>query len=147
MTDTINACDYDDASVDIRTIQMLGHSMKAVSRNRLDDRFVTDEGKADDEGDLRFSVRVDTQEPVTYSLKEPFRSERWKLNVLNGQAVRDTKASLSKGSHTLTIRALDDHIVVDQIHWQQVTLPTSPHSFPSAIASGRSWCPHLSSVR
>ena len=31
MTDTINACDYDDASGDIRTIQMLGHSMKAVS--------------------------------------------------------------------------------------------------------------------
>ena len=32
-----------------------------------------------------------------------------------GQAVRDTKAHLFQGSHTLTIRALDDHIVVDQI--------------------------------
>ena len=26
-----------------------------------------------------------------------------------------TKARLSKGSHTLTLRALDDHIVIDQI--------------------------------
>ena len=60
-------------------------------------------------------MSVDTQEPITYSLKEPFRSERWKLNVLSGQTVRDTKAHLSKGSHTLTIRALDDHIVIDQI--------------------------------
>ena len=82
---------------------------------RLDGRVVTDEGEANDDADLRFSVNVDTQEPITYSLKEPFRSERWKLNVLSGQAVRDTEAHLSKGSHTLTIRALDDHIVIDQI--------------------------------
>ena len=68
-----------------------------------------------DGGDLRFSVSIDGQEPAVYSLKEPFRSERWKLNVLNGQAVRDTKVHLRKGSHTLTIRALDDHIVIDQI--------------------------------
>ena len=58
---------------------------------------------------------IDGAEPAIYSLKEPFRSERWKTNVLNGQAVRDTKAHLSKGGHTLTICALDDHIVVDQI--------------------------------
>ena len=68
-----------------------------------------------DDGDLRFSVNVDTQEPTTYSLKEPFRSERWKLNVLSGQAVRDTEIHLSKGCHEITIRALDDHIVIDQI--------------------------------
>ena len=68
-----------------------------------------------DNGDLRFSVGIDGQEPTVYSLKEPFRSERWKENVLNGQAVRDTKAHLSKGSHTLTIRALDNHIIVDQL--------------------------------
>ena len=68
-----------------------------------------------DNGDLRFSVGIDGQAPTVYSLKEPFRSERWKENVLNGQAVRDTKAHLSKGSHTLTIRALDNHIVIDQL--------------------------------
>ena len=68
-----------------------------------------------DDGDLRFSISIDGAESAIYSLKEPFRSERWKTNVLNGQAVRDTKAHLSKGGHTLTICALDDHIVVDQI--------------------------------
>ena len=128
--DTINACDYADASEGVRTIQMLGHSMKAISLQKggfATYRFNVEETgnyiirtaliptHPCDDGDLRFSVSVDGQEPIIYSLKEPFRSERWKLNVLSGQAVRDTEAHLSKGSHTLTIRALDDHIVIDQI--------------------------------
>jgi hypothetical protein len=66
-----------------------------------------------DNGDLRYSVSIDHQEPVVFNLKEPFRSEEWKLNVLRGQALRQQKVNLSKGVHTLTIRALDDHIVVD----------------------------------
>ena len=68
-----------------------------------------------DNGDLRFSMSIDGQEPVAYSLKEPFRSERWKQNVLSGQAVREMNIHLSKGTHTLTLKALDDHIIVDQI--------------------------------
>ena len=123
---TMEVC---QASEGVRTIQMLGHSMNAKALPKdgsLTYRFDVD-GDGDytirtamiptqpnDNGDLRFSVSIDGQEPVVYSLKEPFRSERWKQNVLNGQAVRDTKAHLSKGGHTLTIRALDDHIVVDQ---------------------------------
>ena len=118
------------ASEGVRTIQMLGHSMNAKALPKdgeLTYRFDVDvDGdyiirtaliptQPNDNGDLRFSVSIDGQEPVVYSLKEPFRSERWKQNVLNGQAVRDTKAHLSKGGHTLTIRALDDHIVVDQL--------------------------------
>ena len=128
--DTINACDYAEASGEVRTIQMLGHSMKAISMQKggiATYRFNVEETghyiirtalvptHPSDDGDLRFSVNVDTQEPTTYSLKEPFRSERWKLNVLSGQAVRDTEIHLSKGCHEITIRALDDHIVIDQI--------------------------------
>ncbi len=126
----LNACDYETASTGARVIQMLGHSMKAVAlpkdgtlTYRLD---VANEGdytivtaliptQPNDNGDLRFSVSVDDGEETVYSLKEPFRSERWKQNVLNGQARRDTKVHLTKGTHRLTIRALDDHIVVDQI--------------------------------
>ena len=67
-----------------------------------------------DNGDLRYSVAVDQNEPVVYTLKEPFRSEQWKLNVLRGQARRTLRTHLTTGSHTLTIKALDDHIVVDQ---------------------------------
>ena len=111
-------------------IQMLGHSMKATALQKdgqLTYKFdVPTDGdytirtaliptQPSDNGDLRFSVSIDGQESAVYSLKEPFRSEHWKQNVLNGQTIRDTKAQLSKGSHTLTIRALDSHIVVDQV--------------------------------
>lgn len=118
------------ASEGVKTIQMLGHSMNAKALPKdgeLTYRFDVDvDGdyiirtaliptQPNDNGDLRFSISIDGQEPVVYSLKEPFRSERWKTNVLNGQAIRDTKVHLLKGNHTLTIRALDHHIVVDQL--------------------------------
>ena len=68
-----------------------------------------------DSGDLRFSVSIDGGEPVVYSLKEPFRSERWKDNVLRAQAIRDTKVHLQKGSHSITVHALDNHVVLDEL--------------------------------
>ena len=126
---TIDACDYTSASEGVKVIQMLGHSMKAVALPKdasLTYRFdIKEDGEymlqtaliptqPNDNGDLQYSVSIDGQEPIVFNLKEPFRSEEWKQNVLRGQALRQQKVSLSKGSHTLTIRALDAHIVVDQ---------------------------------
>ena len=126
---SVNACDYTSASDGAKIIQMLGHSMKAVALPKdasLTYRFdMKEDGEymlqtaliptqPNDNGDLRYSVSIDDQEPVVFNLKEPFRSEEWKQNVLRGQALRQQKVSLSKGNHTLTIRALDAHIVVDQ---------------------------------
>ena len=125
---SMNACDYTSASEGVKVIQMLGHSMKAVAlpkEGSLTYHFDVEEDgdytlqtaliptQPNDNGDLRYSVSIDHQEPVVFNLKEPFRSEEWKLNVLRGQALRQQKVNLSKGVHTLTIRALDDHIVVD----------------------------------
>jgi len=141
-----NACDYQQVSMasgensksalsKVQTVQMLGHSMNAVCLPKnvvLTYEFTSScEGDAllrvaliptqpNDKGDLRFSVSVDGAEPVVFRLKEPFRSERWKINVLRGQAVREMKlTSLSQGKHTLRIQALDDHVVIDQwmIDW------------------------------
>ena len=123
------ACQYESASEGVRTVQMLGYSMNAVAlpkNGQLTYRFTVDKAgdyqlqtaliptHAVDSGDIRYSVSIDGAEPTVYSLKEPFRSEQWKQNVLRGQALRDLPVSLSAGSHTLTIRALDEHIVVDQ---------------------------------
>lgn len=123
------AADYDSAAEGVRTVQMLGHSMNAVALPKggfLTYRFkVTKTGDyvlqtalipthAVDDGDIRYSVSIDGAAPMVYSLKEPFRSEQWKQNVLRGQALRDLHLHLSEGSHTLTIRALDEHIVIDQ---------------------------------
>ena len=110
-------------------IQMLGHSMNAVTipkGSELVYEFETEnEGEATlytamiptqphDKGDLRYQVQLDSQAPVTISLKEKYRSDFWKLSVLRGQALKTTPVSLTKGKHTLKIKALDDHIIMDQ---------------------------------
>ena len=125
-----NAADYQSASDGTRIIQMLGHSMNAVAMPKdgymTYDIMIEDEGdyilqtaliptQPNDDGDLRFCVSVDDRQSVVYSFKEPFRSERWKQNVLSGQAVRNTKVHLHQGHHTITVRALDNHIVFDQL--------------------------------
>ena len=125
----INACDYVEASERVKTIQMLGHSMNAVALpkdGRLTYRLEVEKAgdytlqtaliptQPNDNGDLRYSVSVDGGKPTVFSLKEPFRSEEWKQNVLRGQALREQRVHLSAGQHILTIRALDAHIVFDQ---------------------------------
>ena len=124
-----NASQYDEASGGVQVVKMLGHSMSAVKLPKgvaLTYRFtVAADGdytlytaliptQPNDSGDLRYSVAVDGMEPMILSLKEPFRSERWKQNVLRGQALRSHAVHLKAGHHKLILRALDDHIVVDQ---------------------------------
>ena len=108
---------------------MLGHSMNAVvlpKGGSLTYEFDSpQEGEAvlrtaviptqpNDKGDIRFSVSLDGEKPIVISFREKGRTERWKKNVLRGQAVKNTKHTLTKGQHTLTITALDNHVVVDQ---------------------------------
>ena len=124
-----NACQWDKADGGAVCVQALGHSMKAVRLPKgqsLTYSFCcAEEGEAllrlaliptqpSDRGDLRFSVSLDGGKPHTFSLKEPFRSERWKQNVLRQQAIREIPVSIGKGTHTLTFQALDHHIVLDQ---------------------------------
>lgn len=125
-----NAADWQQASPGTKVIEMLGHSMRAVALpqgGNVTYAFSTDRDgdrvlrvaliptQPNDKGDLRFSVSIDGGQPTVFSLKEPFRSERWKLNVLRGQAVRELPLKgLKAGRHTLTIHALDPHIVLDQ---------------------------------
>ena len=129
----MNACDYDvqRSTFNVQRIQMLGHSMQAVAipkGSSLTYEFETPSGgqgeatlytamiptQPNDKGDLRYSVQIDQEEPVVISLKEKYRSEFWKKSVLRGQALKETPVKLAKGRHTLTIRALDDHIIADQ---------------------------------
>ena len=130
-----NAYRYQSATEGVQTIQMLGHSMNAVSIPKggevvyeitvREGKQITDNGEAvlytamiptqpNDKGDLRYSVQIDSGEPVVISLKEKYRSEFWKQSVLRGQALKQTPVKLTKGKHTLRIKALDDHIIADQ---------------------------------
>ncbi len=124
-----DACNYASSTTQLNPVQLLGHSLMAVPLSKGESvryRFsVEQEGEAvlytamiptqpNDKGDLRYSVAIDDGEPVVISLKEKYRSEFWKQSVLRGQALKKTPVSLSKGPHTLTVKALDDHIIFDQ---------------------------------
>ena len=124
-----NAADYDAATKGCRQIQMLGHSMQAVSIPKGGEvvyQFDVDrDGDAvlytamiptqpNDKGDLRYDVQIDNEPAVTISLKEKYRSESWKLNVLRGQALKQTPIKLGKGHHSLRVKAIDDHVIMDQ---------------------------------
>ena len=124
-----NACRYHSATEGVQAIQMLGHSMNAVAIPKGGEvvyEFKREqEGDAvlytamiptqpNDQGDLRYQVTLDDQEPIIISLKEKYRSETWKQNVLRGQALKATPVKVMRGSHTLRIKALDDHIILDQ---------------------------------
>jgi hypothetical protein len=124
-----NACDFAAASVPVRPVRSLGHSGRAVpvpkgASLRYDFR-TEDSGRAVirvaviptqalDKGDIRFSVSVDGGTPQVVSIKEPYRSDRWKENVMRGQAVVNVPVELAAGAHTLTLAAVDDHIIFDQ---------------------------------
>ncbi len=127
-----NAADFNNAEGSVTPIGMLGHSMKAIDMKKGSTIYFTFDVKNPAEGvirvavipthpidgkDVRFSVRVDGNEPVVFNIKEPFRSEQWKLNVLRGQNVRILPISLESGKHSLEIKALDDNIVIDQWMW------------------------------
>ncbi len=124
-----NACNYTASKGNAYTVEMLGHSMKAVNITKGASITFDFEAKragkavlrtamiptqANDKGDIRYSVSIDGGKPVVYSLKEPYRSERWKENVLRAQARRDTEIEMTPGRHTLTVTALDNHIIMDQ---------------------------------
>ncbi|MDE6636760.1 MAG: hypothetical protein K2K32_00835, partial [Muribaculaceae bacterium] len=71
--------------------------------------------------DIRFSISVDGAKPEEFSLKEPFRSEQWKNNVMRGQTIRTLPVKLRTGNHMLEIKALDNNIVIDQWMWDPIS--------------------------
>ena len=124
-----NACQWTSATAGCQPIGMLGHSGRAVAIPKGGETVYEFETLQDgaatlytamiptqpnDKGDLRYTVQIDNEPAQTISLKEKYRSESWKLNVLRGQALKQTAVSVTKGRHTLRIKALDDHVICDQ---------------------------------
>ena len=124
-----NACNYSLSSVCVTPVQNLGHSASAVpvpKGGALKYEFDSPRGgesvirvalvptQANDRGDIRFGVSIDGEQPRIFSIKEPYRSDRWKQNVMRSQRVVDVPVTLTKGPHTLSLSAVDDHIIFDQ---------------------------------
>jgi hypothetical protein len=129
----------------------LGHTQSAVALSRgatltyaVDYEAPTPEAESDtatltvalipthplDRGDLRLSIQWDGGEPQVCSLREGFRTEPWKQNVLRAQALRTVRLPLAPGRHTLRLQALDDHLILDQWFLDLTGCGRTPYPLP-----------------
>ena len=115
--------------VGITTIPLLGHSIKAVAlpQGASLNYVVNSDAEGDarftiasipdyqnEKSDLRVSVSIDHAEPVVISLKDAYNHSTWKMDIWRGQTRKSFFTTLSKGNHTVEIKALDDNIILDQ---------------------------------
>lgn len=123
-----NACQYTEASGGARCVDLLGRSLRAVDMyggNEL--RYTFRSGvvggvlrlafvptHAIDGGSLQCSVQIDGNAARTIIVTDGSHGDRWADGVLRGQAVVTLPVSLTAGQHTLTVKALSDHVVLDQ---------------------------------
>ena len=64
--------------------------------------------------DMRVSVSIDRAEPVICHLKEVYNSKDWKFDLWRGQTLKSFYVTLPGGTHNVTIKALDDNVMIDQ---------------------------------
>ena len=64
--------------------------------------------------DMRVSVSIDRGEPVICQLKEVYNTKDWKFDLWRGQTLKSFYVTLPGGSHNVTIKALDDNVLIDQ---------------------------------
>ena len=113
------------------TIDMLGHSMKALrlsAGTSVTYRFYSAQQDSavlylafvpvhpSGKGDLRVSVSIDGGTPVTLSVQARPKAEEWKEAVLRGQMLKRIPIRLAsfQANHTLTVTAIDDGVIFDQ---------------------------------
>ncbi len=124
-----NACDWTTTSESIQLLSLLGHSNRAVKLPKgasLNYTFYTSQS-----GDARFtlaaipnymsgvknmrvSVSIDHAEPVELEINEAYNGKQWKLDLWRGQTLRNFYVTLPSGNHSIEIKALDDHVILDQ---------------------------------
>lgn len=124
-----NASEFVSSTFEAKPVQNLGHSGNAVPIPKGEGLEYAFESKgsgkaviriaviptqAMDNGDIRFSVSLDGGQPSTISIKEPYRSEQWKVNVMRQQALVEIPVDIAAGNHNISLYAVDDHIVLDQ---------------------------------
>ena len=66
--------------------------------------------------DLRIQVEVDGTLSDVISYRTYGRSEEWKLGRLTNQTIRRISFLVSSGKHRLSVKALDEGVVLDQIY-------------------------------
>ena len=128
-TSDIVAKNANETNGNVETIPLLGHSNQAVKLPKgttLNYNFYNSmSGDArftiavipnymPENRNMRVSVSIDHAEPVVCQLNEAYHSKQWKFDLWRGQALKSFYVTLPKGNHTIEIKALDDHVILDQ---------------------------------
>lgn len=81
------------------------------------------------EEEQRVTVSIDGSEPLALTYATQEESEEWKQNVLQGFTALTVRLPLSRtaGPHTLTIGALDDGVVLDELFVRKAQQPSYEH--------------------
>ncbi|MGK9118271.1 glycosyl hydrolase 115 family protein [Olivibacter jilunii] len=128
---TFNGTDYTNGTVKQTPVEGLGYEGKALALQkgtsiafdldhlsgdsvRVEMRLLP--GHPVQGKQLRFSIALDNMSVREISYETHGRSEEWKENVLRNQAIRKMVFPIEReGRHKLTIGAVDEGVVVDQI--------------------------------
>lgn len=128
-TSTLESDKQDSDAEAITPLPYLGHSMKAVwlpqgaslkyvvySDMEGDARFTLAAlpDYFNEKGDMQVSISIDQKDPVIISLKDAYNHSDWKMDVWRGQTRKSFYTTLSRGNHTIEIKALDEPVILDQ---------------------------------
>lgn len=109
---------YEGKSVGIKKGQELVYDLgKLCTSDSVDIilKFLPNHPISQEDG-LRLAVVMDNNEPVYIDYSTEGRSEEWKENVLRNHAIRRMRFNLSSQEcHKLSIKAMADGIILDQI--------------------------------
>lgn len=126
----LNADAYSSATFTPSPVAMLGHSQNALpipmSKSLTYNVSLPNTGdvslivaliptQPSDKGDIRIRVDIDGQEVKTVSYKEAGRTDKWKENVMRNQALIRVPLKWTPGHHSISLTAMDSHVVLDQI--------------------------------
>ena len=133
-------------------IEGLGYSTKAISLTKGIENAITYKINTTSSGsaniricmlpnhpvtseDIRYAISVDNESPKIISIQTDYknRDEAWKINVLRNQSVTNLEHFFDKsGEHNITIYALDDGIILDQL-FVDFLIDRRCYEFPSYI--------------
>ncbi len=107
---------YERKAVSIDKNSVLNYYFSTKSNKELTFEFALIPNHPVEGKSIRFAISVDNNPEQIFDFHTEGRSEEWKMNVLNNRSVRKTDIDIKKtGKHILTVRALDEGVILDQI--------------------------------
>ena len=108
---------YNRNAISLKKGSTVSYTFKDLNADLLNIEVALAPNHPVDEKLIRYEIYLDGKSLQVVDYHTVDRNEEWKVNVLRNQAIRVTKAALLKkgGSHVISIKALDEGVVLDQV--------------------------------